>query len=182
RHAVSVPRAGARGTHDEDPHAGPRFYCKRRRPTPLARDGQCVREPKELGAPRKRPERRRRRAADRVAPRRARAHARARGGAQRRAADGPSAADRQPASRGALAGHVRIPRGTFRLGARPALPFIFANEKWAHPVELEPFAIARAAVTNAAFAPFVEDGGYRRRELWSDAGWAWRCTVDAEHP
>ena len=87
-----------------------------------------------------------------------------------------------PSGGGALAGDVRIPGGTFRLGASPDLPFIFDNEKWAHPVELEPFAIARAAVTNAAFAAFVEDGGYRRRELWSDAGWAWRCTVDAEHP
>ncbi len=51
---------------------------------------------------------------------------------------------------------------------------MFDNEKWAHPVELPPFRIARAAVTNAEFAAFVEDGGYARRELWSDAGWRWR--------
>ena len=33
---------------------------------------------------------------------------------------------------------------------------------------------ARAPVTNAEFAAFVEDGGYRTRAFWSDAGWAWR--------
>ena len=27
--------------------------------------------------------------------------------------------------------------------------------------------------TQARFAAFVEDGGYRRREHWSDTGWAW---------
>ncbi|TMA51503.1 MAG: ergothioneine biosynthesis protein EgtB, partial [Deltaproteobacteria bacterium] len=45
-----------------------------------------------------------------------------------------------------------------------------------------PFAIGRAPVTNAEFATFVEDGGYRRRELWSGAGWRWREEVEAAHP
>ena len=29
---------------------------------------------------------------------------------------------------------------------------------------------------------FVEDDGYARRELWSDAGWKWREKNDADHP
>ena len=56
----------------------------------------------------------------------------------------------------------------------PADGFVFDNEKWAHETALAPFRIARAPVTNAEFAAFVEAGGYRAREFWSDAGWAWR--------
>ena len=38
------------------------------------------------------------------------------------------------------------------LGATPNEPFVFDNEKWAHPIEIKPFAIARAAVTQSEFA------------------------------
>src|SRR5262249_32224355 len=60
--------------------------------------------------------------------------------------------------------------------------FVFDNEKWAHPVEIAPFGIARAPVTQAEFARFVDDHGYERRELWSKEGWAWRARKEAEHP
>jgi len=83
---------------------------------------------------------------------------------------------------GALAGDARVPGGTLALGASREVFFVFDNEKWAHPVEIAPFAIARAPVTNAEFASFVADGGYRRRELWSAAGWRWRDAARAEHP
>jgi gamma-glutamyl hercynylcysteine S-oxide synthase len=82
----------------------------------------------------------------------------------------------------ALAGDARVPGGTYRIGARPDDPFVFDNEKWEHEVELMPFAIARAAVTNAEFLQFVESGGYGNRTLWPDAGWAWREPARAEHP
>ncbi|MBI4523721.1 MAG: SUMF1/EgtB/PvdO family nonheme iron enzyme [Deltaproteobacteria bacterium] len=68
---------------------------------------------------------------------------------------------------------VEIPGGTLMLGARPDFPFVFDNDKWEHPVEIAPFRISRAPVTNGEFAAFVEDGGYSRRELWSDEGWRW---------
>jgi len=83
---------------------------------------------------------------------------------------------------GPLPGDVEIPGGTFLLGATPEEPFVFDNEKWAHPVQVKPFAIARAAVTEAEFAAFVDGGGYRRQEFWSEAGWRWREGVGAEHP
>jgi iron(II)-dependent oxidoreductase len=83
---------------------------------------------------------------------------------------------------GPLPGDVQIPGGIFQLGATPDEPFIFDNEKWAHPVEVRPFAIARAAVTQAEFAGFVDDGGYRRQEFWSEEGWRWRTQADAHHP
>ena len=83
---------------------------------------------------------------------------------------------------GLLPGDVEIPGGTFQLGATPDLPFVFDNEKWAHPVEVRPFRIARAPVTNAQFTEFVEDRGYLRRELWSYQGWVWRAKTGAQNP
>ena len=75
-----------------------------------------------------------------------------------------------------------IEGGTFQLGARPADGFVFDNEKWAHPVRVEPFSIARTPTTCAAFAAFVDDGGYRAPRWWTQAGWAWRLAADADRP
>ena len=83
---------------------------------------------------------------------------------------------------GPLPGDARIPGGTLMLGATPDERFVFDNEKWAHAVEVKPFAIARAAVTQSEFAAFVDDRGYARPELWSHDGWEWRTRVEANHP
>jgi len=82
---------------------------------------------------------------------------------------------------GAWRGDVEVPGGRWRLGSTAADGFIFDNEKWAHEVDIAPFRIAKAPVTNAEFAAFVDDGGYRRREFWSAAGWAWRERVALMH-
>ncbi len=79
-------------------------------------------------------------------------------------------------------GDVPVEGGMFPLGAEAGEPFVFDNEKWIHPVRLRPFAIARAPVTQAEFAAFVEDGGYTRRELWGAAGWAWRERAAVDQP
>lgn len=88
--------------------------------------------------------------------------------------------DTQPA--GPLEGDAKIPGGEFMLGASPDAPFAFDNEKWAHPAQVAPFSMSRAPVTNEQFAAFVDDGGYRRDELWSEAGRTWRDQTAAEHP
>ncbi len=49
-------------------------------------------------------------------------------------------------------------------------------------MEVAPFNIARAAVTQAEFAEFVEDGGYNHEALWSNDGWLWRDNAQAAHP
>jgi gamma-glutamyl hercynylcysteine S-oxide synthase len=90
--------------------------------------------------------------------------------------------DSVPPSAGPLPGDAAVPGGPWRLGSTDREGFVFDNEKWAHEVVLAPFRIARAPVTNAEFAAFIEDGGYRRRALWSDAGWAWRTAREAERP
>src|SRR5205085_293836 len=73
---------------------------------------------------------------------------------------GRPAADRA----GAWEGDVVVPGGRWQLGSTPADGFVFDNEKWAHAVEIAPFRIAKAAVSNAEFAAFVAEGGYRRRD------------------
>lgn len=83
---------------------------------------------------------------------------------------------------GPLPGDVEVGGGTFMLGARAGDGFVFDNEKWAHEVAVDAFAIARAPVTNAAFAAFVDDGGYAHRELWSNEGWHWRERAQAIAP
>ncbi len=83
---------------------------------------------------------------------------------------------------GPLLGDAEIPGGTFHLGAGRDEPFVFDNEKWAHPVPLQPFAIARAPVTQAEFAALVADDGYCRAKLWSPAGWRWRQAAEVLHP
>jgi len=77
---------------------------------------------------------------------------------------------------------VDVPGGTVTLGAARDEPFVFDNEQWAHPVQVAPFRIASLPVTNAEFQAFVDDGGYRRREVWERRGWEWRRRERAEHP
>lgn len=86
------------------------------------------------------------------------------------------------ADAGPYPGDVEIPGGTWLLGATGDEPFAFDNEKWLHPVEVAPFAIAKAAVTQAEFRAFVENGGYRRGELWGPDGRAWLAASGAQHP
>jgi iron(II)-dependent oxidoreductase len=79
-------------------------------------------------------------------------------------------------------GDVEVAGGQFLAGAAANEGFVFDNEKWAHEVKVQPFRIAKTAVSNADFKHFVEAGGYARRELWSVKGWAWRETAHAKGP
>lgn len=87
-----------------------------------------------------------------------------------------SAARKQPL------GDAEIPSGTWLIGMPGDSPdyagddFAFDGEKPRHTVELEAFRIARAPVSNGEFLAFVEDGGYRRPELWSFGGRKWLQT------
>ena len=48
--------------------------------------------------------------------------------------------------------------------------FAFDNESPPHRVFLEPYRLASHLVTNGEYLAFIEDGGYRRPELWLSAG------------
>ena len=68
-------------------------------------------------------------------------------------------------------GDLVMPGGVFRLGAPRANGFAFDNEKWSHPVVLEPFRIARRPVTYGEYRkfadpPYSKDGMVRRFDRW----------------
>ena len=85
--------------------------------------------------------------------------------------------------RGALLGDVEVPGGRYMLGAAHDTGwFVFDNEKWAHPTDVETFRIARAPVTNAEFADFVDAGGYDEEAYWSDRGREHFRTTRAQAP
>ena len=54
----------------------------------------------------------------------------------------------------------------------PGDGFSFDNEGPRHPTYLEPFALADRLVTAGEWLEFMQDGGYRRPDLWLSDGWA----------
>src|SRR5579863_90804 len=80
-------------------------------------------------------------------------------------------------------GDVEIPHHrAFALGATPDAPYVWDNEKWAHPVEVARFRIAKAPVTFGEFAAFVEAKGYAEERHWSPAAWRWLQGQGLSHP
>jgi iron(II)-dependent oxidoreductase len=67
---------------------------------------------------------------------------------------------------------VDVPAGAVEIGSGTD-GFAYDNERPLHVVEVGAFSIGRVPVTGSAWAAFVADGGYSRREWWSDAGWEW---------
>jgi iron(II)-dependent oxidoreductase len=76
---------------------------------------------------------------------------------------------------------VLVGGGAFPLGAQ-RIPEAYDNERPVTWVDVDGFWIDAAPVTNGAYLAFMEAGGYRRAEWWSDEGWAWRAEHDVRHP
>jgi iron(II)-dependent oxidoreductase len=74
-----------------------------------------------------------------------------------------------------------VPAGPFVMGTDDRA-VAYDNERPAHPVDLPRYRIDLAPVTNAQYRAFVEDGGYARRALWTEAGWRWLEGVRGAHP
>jgi gamma-glutamyl hercynylcysteine S-oxide synthase len=74
-----------------------------------------------------------------------------------------------------------VPAGPFVMGTDDR-GLAYDNERPAHEVVLGAYRIDLAPVTNGAYLQFVEDGGYRRRELWTAEGWAWLAQVRVTQP
>jgi len=70
-------------------------------------------------------------------------------------------------------GRLEMPAGPFEMGAGPQA-FAYDNERPRHTVEVPAFQIDRRPVTRESWTSFSRDGGYERREWWSDEGWAWK--------
>lgn len=60
--------------------------------------------------------------------------------------------------------------------------FAFDNEGPRHRVLLEPFEVATRLVTCGEWLEFIDDGGYRRAELWMSDGWATAGAQDWDAP
>ncbi len=98
-------------------------------------------------------------------------------------------ADQTPRARrdGKGIDQVWVPAGSFRMGTTGAQADAIVrqhppawvvselpSEQPQHAVRLTAgYWIDAYEVTNAAFAAFVDAGGYGERRWWSDAGWAW---------
>jgi len=79
---------------------------------------------------------------------------------------------------------VEIPAGVATLGLRRAQgdEFGWDNEREAHQVEVDEFAIDIYNVTNREFLSFVQRGGYEDKSLWSPEAWAWIKKENIQHP
>ncbi len=75
---------------------------------------------------------------------------------------------------------VAIPGGEFRMGSDD--PHGYDNEKRERTVVVRDFNLGAKPVTAFEWTEFVADGGYERPELWTEAGWAWRCAEEATLP
>jgi ergothioneine biosynthesis protein EgtB len=62
------------------------------------------------------------------------------------------------------------PGGIVQMG-HEGKDFCFDNETPVHQVLLRPFQLARRPVTQGEYLAFIDDGGYRRPELWLSLGW-----------
>ena len=60
--------------------------------------------------------------------------------------------------------------------------FAFDCETPRHRALLHPHAIASRPVSNAEFAEFIRDGGYRTPTLWMSEGWNTVCAHGWQHP
>jgi dimethylhistidine N-methyltransferase len=78
---------------------------------------------------------------------------------------------RTQAVQASVGGFERFDGGLVSIGHNGP-DFAFDNEGPAHPVWLQPFALARDLVTNGDWLAFIEDGGYDRPEFWLADGWA----------
>jgi iron(II)-dependent oxidoreductase len=91
----------------------------------------------------------------------------------------PSARRRDAAPGFRMPGDIEVPGGEYQLGAMARQRFVFDNEKWAHPVHIRPFRIARTPVTNAQYSEFVEAGGPKPIYWVKDSGSWFQRVFDA---
>ena len=87
----------------------------------------------------------------------------------------------EPSASIAVGTMVRFPGGDVPIGTDDRAA-AYDNERPRHVTRLAPFSIDVAPVTNGECIAFMDDGGYERRELWTDAGWAWREADGAAAP
>ncbi len=66
---------------------------------------------------------------------------------------------------------IRFEEGIYEIGTN-GKEFCYDNETPLHKDYLTSFYIASRLVTNQEYINFIEDGGYKRQEIWLSDGWA----------
>lgn len=75
---------------------------------------------------------------------------------------------------------VLVAGGEALIGSDAA--WAYDNERPTHVVELDPFWIDVAPVTNLQYQAFIDAGGYDDPRWWASAGWEWRQSHEAAAP
>ncbi|HEX8010877.1 MAG TPA: ergothioneine biosynthesis protein EgtB [Casimicrobiaceae bacterium] len=83
----------------------------------------------------------------------------------------PARASAAPTGAASL-GWVEFDAGLVEIG-HDGKGFAFDNETPRHREYVNAYALASRPVTNVEYAAFIDDGGYRRPELWLAEGWDW---------
>lgn len=78
-------------------------------------------------------------------------------------------------------GWIGMPAGLYEIG-HDGHGFAFDNEGPRHRVWLDDFELAACPVTHGEFRAFIDDGGYRRPELWLSLGWDMVRQAGWQHP
>lgn len=86
-----------------------------------------------------------------------------------------------PAGDPSVGDMITIGAGDFLMGTDDRTT-AYDNERPRHRVHLDDFRIGAAPVSNGEYMEFVDAGGYRMRELWSDEGWAFISENAIEAP
>jgi iron(II)-dependent oxidoreductase len=86
-----------------------------------------------------------------------------------------------PPGRVLSAAEVLVPGGPFTMGTSTE-PWALDNERPDHLVDVAPFFIDTAAVTNGDYLAFVDAGGYDQPAWWSIQGWAHRQEASLSAP
>jgi len=100
---------------------------------------------------------------------------------QLRAGDAVLDASIPPPAASLPSAEVLVPGGPFTMGTSTE-PWALDNERPAHVVQVAPFFIDTAAVTNGAYLAFIDAGGYDQPAWWSAVGWAHRQEADLSAP
>jgi ergothioneine biosynthesis protein EgtB len=66
---------------------------------------------------------------------------------------------------------IEYPAGVYAIGHNGG-GFSFDNETPVHKEYANPFKLASRLVTNREYIEFIEDGGYKRPEIWLSDGWS----------
>ncbi|XP_065904281.1 hercynine oxygenase-like isoform X2 [Dysidea avara] len=78
---------------------------------------------------------------------------------------------------------ITVPEGTVRFGKPVDFPsYGWDNEYGQVEMNAPEFEASKYLVTNREFFEFVNAGGYKNKQYWTDEGWKWVTYCGANHP